>query len=659
MPLGFHGDRYLLRLVDLLAGRAEVFVETGANVGSTLGYVARTFPRLDCLACEPDREACEAAAAHAGVRAHVAVWNETSQAFLRRLERERSEVFSLTPLAWLDAHGYGFEWPLREEVNVLTRCFASGFLLVDDFRVPHEPRFGFDAYQGQECSFEYVRDAIAPRVAWRLYLPAYSEATSPWHPLRGWGLLQFGKTLDELDRLDAALPDVCLHVEESAGSSFRRGARPSVRVPAPSTAFVRATDALASVERMDDADASAAPSSQDASSDSLAGSTGARESFSASLPPGSPGFTASTASSRSDEPSRPGESSRSGEPSRSTGSSLSHPDPRGKLAPRAPLPSKVKRSVAPPSRVATSSAPVSSLAALLDQLRADIAENDGSAELWNDLGAGLALSGDVRAALDAIAQALQRDPTHERARRNLKYLLRAARGEEKRALAIAPGAWGRSVARDPYADLRELVDVETPTIVDGGANRGETVAILRRAFPKARIHAFEPIPELAHGIRARFADDREIVVHGAALAAEGGTLSLRVLQDDMTSSVLAPSAFKRRHHGERVELAREIEVLALPLRDVVEDPIDVLKLDLQGFELEALRGLGSKLADTGAILAEVEFVPLYDGQPLFADVDAFLRAAGFRLFHLYDVWTLPEGQVTTADALYVNERRYA
>jgi hypothetical protein len=54
MPKGFHGDRFLLRLVDLLAPRAETFLETGSNVGSTLGYVARRFPALECLACEPD-----------------------------------------------------------------------------------------------------------------------------------------------------------------------------------------------------------------------------------------------------------------------------------------------------------------------------------------------------------------------------------------------------------------------------------------------------------------------------------------------------------------------------------------------------------------------------------------------------------------------------
>jgi hypothetical protein len=84
-----------------------------------------------------------------------------------------------------------------------------------------------------------------------------------------------------------------------------------------------------------------------------------------------------------------------------------------------------------------------------------------------------------------------------------------------------------------------------------------------------------------------------------------------------------------------------------------------LKLDLQGAELSALRGLRERIADVRVILTEVEFAPLYDGQPLFGDLDVHLRGAGFRLFHLYDVWSHPDGQVTSGDALYVNGRFFS
>ncbi len=529
---GFHGDRHLQTLVDLLAGRAEIFLETGANVGSTLGYVARRYPNLTCLACEPHPAACAVAREHACVRAGVELFAETSQDFLARLSRERGALLDRTVLAWLDAHDHGFAWPLREEVAFLTARFPRGYLLIDDFKVPHDARFGFDAYSGAECSFAYVEQALAPDVAFRLYYPAYSEHTSPWHPLRGFGLIQFGPAGEPLERLDARLPAVCLH-------AAARGA----------------------------------------------------------------GDTA---------------------------------DPLEAVA-QAFAAGEVERAAA--------------------LLRALLERDPGSARAWNDLGVCLAHLGDGPDALAALARALALDPQRADARANLRDVHRALHPPVGgRTLPVAPGAFGRMARRDPYDDLAALIEEPRPTLIDGGAHRGHTVAELRARFPEALIHAFEPIPALARAVRARFVGDPRLVVHQAALAAEDGLLAFHVLAQDATSSVFPPSDLARRYQGGNVELRERLEVLALRLDRAVPGPIDAVKLDLQGYELEALRGLGARLAEVRAILTEVELAPLYDGQPLFADVDAFLRAQGFRLFHLYELWSHPDGQVTAGDALYVNER---
>ena len=62
--------------------------------------------------------------------------------------------------------------------------------------------------------------------------------------------------------------------------------------------------------------------------------------------------------------------------------------------------------------------------------------------------------------------------------------------------------------------------------------------------------------------------------------------------------------------------------------------IDVVKLDTQGSELEILEGAGTLLESISVIDTEVEFNPIYEGQPLFGDVDRFLREAGFVLWRL-------------------------
>jgi len=191
--VGFHGDQYLLALVDRLTDDCEWFVETGTNVGSTLAYVARTYPGVECLSCEPDPEAFERAQKNTSSFSNATVFPETSQAFMERLETEYSHLFSENALFWVDAHGFGFEWPLREEVSFISSHFERGYMLIDDFRVPRHEEFGYDNYEGQECTMRYIEDVIDEGWDYQLYYPDYTEHTSSHHPLRGWGLFVFGE----------------------------------------------------------------------------------------------------------------------------------------------------------------------------------------------------------------------------------------------------------------------------------------------------------------------------------------------------------------------------------------------------------------------------------------------------------------------------------
>ncbi len=92
---------------------------------------------------------------------------------------------------------------------------------------------------------------------------------------------------------------------------------------------------------------------------------------------------------------------------------------------------------------------------------------------------------------------------------------------------------------------------------------------------------------------------------------------------------------------------------------------DYLKLDVEGAELQVLEGGEQATRNTLVLDVEVEFAPLRAGQPLFADVDTYLRRRGWSLLGLRRVhWrrnagldargTGYGGQLTQADALYFN-----
>jgi hypothetical protein len=141
---GFHGDQYLLSLVDELMSQTDYFIETGTNVGSTLAFTAKKYPHITCLSCEPGTEAHSNAAINTSGLLNVRLYNETSTDFLIRIKREMQFLFHERVLFWLDAHGYGFDWPLKEEIEFITTNFNKAIILIDDFKVPERGCFKYD-----------------------------------------------------------------------------------------------------------------------------------------------------------------------------------------------------------------------------------------------------------------------------------------------------------------------------------------------------------------------------------------------------------------------------------------------------------------------------------------------------------------------------------
>jgi FkbM family methyltransferase len=217
---------------------------------------------------------------------------------------------------------------------------------------------------------------------------------------------------------------------------------------------------------------------------------------------------------------------------------------------------------------------------------------------------------------------------------------------------------GRMAVRNRYDDINFLLANESPVIVDGGANNGSTTEIFLQSYRSPIIHAFEPIPELVNLLNKKFRERDNVFIHGAAIGSEEKTISFNILNNLVSSSVLNPSELKKSIHGDRVGIRQVVQVPQVRLDRILGDvkEIDLLKLDLQGYELEALKGCGSLLERVKVVVTEIEFIALYKNQPLFGDVDVFLRGNGFNLYNLYDLYTQENGQLTAGDAVYINSK---
>ncbi len=126
----------------------------------------------------------------------------------------------------------------------------------------------------------------------------------------------------------------------------------------------------------------------------------------------------------------------------------------------------------------------------------------------------------------------------------------------------------------------------------------------------------------------------------AALSDTAGSATLHVTEEPASSSLLEPDAevIARRRGMETMREARRATITTTTLAEWAAaagvERVDALKLDVQGAELAVLRGAGALLDHVRVLDLEVEFNPIYRAQPLFADIDAFLRERGFALWRL-------------------------
>lgn len=176
--------------------------------------------------------------------------------------------------------------------------------------------------------------------------------------------------------------------------------------------------------------------------------------------------------------------------------------------------------------------------------------------------------------------------------------------------------------------VRRLAGTGLRIAVDVGAHHGVWTQVLLDAHPDATVHCFEASPDTAAGLRRRFADDPRVVLTAKGLAAEAGTVDLYVdRRDSSVTSVVAP----RGRSGVdvvAVEVLRGDDYLA----DLAIDHVDYLKIDVEGFDLDVLRGFGAALA-AGAIDAlQFEYNHLsIASHRLLADYYALLEPLGYAI----------------------------
>ena len=118
------------------------------------------------------------------------------------------------------------------------------------------------------------------------------------------------------------------------------------------------------------------------------------------------------------------------------------------------------------------------------------------------------------------------------------------------------------------------------------------------------------------------------------------------------SSLLPPSGIQAKYADQELAVTKTVDVPVVRL-DSVLDRADVIKLDLQGYELPALRGAAALLPGVRVVVAETALYPLYAGQALLPELATYLETFGFTLIGVYDFFRDAAGRIASGDAFFL------
>lgn len=183
-------------------------------------------------------------------------------------------------------------------------------------------------------------------------------------------------------------------------------------------------------------------------------------------------------------------------------------------------------------------------------------------------------------------------------------------------------------------------------IFDVGAYEGEFAQTSREIWGTSHIVCFEPLEEKATKLRAEA--DQNMSVYNVLLGPEEQE-AVPLHRAESASSVLD------EHEASHPTSEHEMRTIdSIVADDFGSQSLDLIKLDVQGFELEVLRGAEEALSSVGAVLAEVNLIDIHEGAPLLAEVVGWLEERDFVAFDICGLHRRPlDEALWQADLIFV------
>ena len=200
--------------------------------------------------------------------------------------------------------------------------------------------------------------------------------------------------------------------------------------------------------------------------------------------------------------------------------------------------------------------------------------------------------------------------------------------------------------------------VNPRTVLDVGANVGQFAVSSTKFWSDCHVESFEPVPDCASKLR-RNCRELSVKVHEVAVGDRDGEVPIHVNAHRHSSSILnLGNTHREAFPFAKEEATRTVKVVRLDSifkNYEFERPV-LLKLDIQGYEPEALRGAAGILSQIDFVLVETSFRLMYEGEKLFTEILSLMQSYGFRFLRPIDWLEDPRsGEILQMDALFARD----
>ena len=194
--------------------------------------------------------------------------------------------------------------------------------------------------------------------------------------------------------------------------------------------------------------------------------------------------------------------------------------------------------------------------------------------------------------------------------------------------------YGATSIKKEIALIENFITVPPRLAIDIGGNIGDYTSELRRWHPEMEVHVFEPSTTNISKLTKRFNTDAKIIIQPFAVSDSVGSA---ILFSNYPGSGLGSLVQRNLDHA-NVKFNITEPVKLIRFENYWEDilkcrQIDILKLDIEGYELNALRGFGRALNNIKIIQFEFGGCNI-DSRSFFRDFWYFFLTEGFELYRM-------------------------